>query len=106
MKTGDLEPDWIVDIGDELAGGDLNTVEDWRFVASLSNTIVFTDTNPTVVVDPQNSAVAAVSHTWVDGETDDPGTLRAEIVATWPGGREQTFPGLGQATITIERGLD
>lgn len=106
MKTGDLEPPWIVDISDALAGGDLSTMESWRFVASLNDTVVFTDPDPTFTIDPDDSSKGTVQHAWADGETDNPGQLRAEIVGVWPGGRPQRFPGLGQATITIERGLD
>ncbi|MEV6413831.1 hypothetical protein [Kribbella sp. NPDC051718] len=106
MKTGDLEPPWIVDISDAGAQADLNTVQDWRFVASLNNVVVFTDTDPDVVVDTTHTYKAAITHSWVSGETANDGTLRAEVVAVWPGGREQTFPGEGHATLRIEPSYD
>lgn len=106
MKTGDLEPPWIIDISDTGTRGDLNAVSSWRFVAKLNGVVVFTDTDPDITVDPTTSYSAAVAHTWVDGQTDAPGTLRAEVVAVWPGGREQTFPGEGHAIMKLEAGLD
>lgn len=105
MKTGDLEPPWIIDISDDGNRADLNGVGSWRFVGSLNGVVVFTDVDPTVTVDPASTYQAAVEHTWVAGESDDPGTMRGEVVAIWPNGREQTFPGRGQAVIEIEAGL-
>lgn len=105
MKTGDLEPPWIIDISDDGNQANLNGVVSWRFVGSLNGVVVFTDTGPAHVVDPLVTYRAAVSHTWVAGETDDPGTMRGEIIAVWPSGREQTFPGRGQAVIEIEPSL-
>lgn len=105
MKTGDLEPPWIVDVSDAEAGGDLNDVVSWKFVASLNDTVVFTDTAPTFTIDPGSTAAGSIKHVWVAGETDNPGLLRGEIIAVWPGGREQTFPGLGQLSIRIEPSL-
>lgn len=106
MKTGDLEPPWIVDVSDAGAQADLNTVASWRFVATLNGVTVFTDTSPDVTVDPTHTYKAAVSHDWVLGETANDGVLRADLVAVWPGGREQTFPGEGHATLRLEPSYD
>jgi hypothetical protein len=105
MKTGDLEPSWIVDISDASAAGDLSDVESWKFVASLDGTVVFTDTSPTFTIDPDDSSKGTIEHEWVSGETDNAGLLQGEIIAVWPGSREQTFPGLGQLTMRIEPSL-
>ena len=106
MKTGDLEPPWIVDISDTGTQANLNSVVSWRFVASVNGTVVFTDTAPTVTVDPVNTYKAAVKHTWSTGQTAIVGIYKAEIVAVWPSSREQTFPGLGTAVLTVETGID
>lgn len=106
MKTGDLEPSWIVDISDAAAGADLSGVESWKFVASLNDDIVFTDTSPDFTIDPDDSSKGTVEHEWVAGQTDNAGLLRGEIIAVWPGDREQTFPGSGHLSIRIEPGLD
>lgn len=95
MNTGDLEPDWIVDITAET-GTDFGTVQSWRFDAYRETTNgkveVFSDADPTPT--PGLSAnVVSVAHHWVAGETDTPGVLHAVPVAVWPGGREQSFPG-------------
>lgn len=106
MKTGDLEPSWRVSISDGDQSTDLSDVASWRFVAVRANgTTVFTDENPTVTVGA-NSWEATVAHDWVSGETDTAGTLRGEIVATWSGGREQTFPSAGSVAIRIESSFD
>lgn len=94
MNTGDLEPDWIVDIV-AAAGTDFSTVSSWRFdayretkdgkVAAFSAAAIAT---------PGTSAnIVAVKHVWAPGETDEPGVLHGVPVALWPGGREQSFPG-------------
>jgi hypothetical protein len=107
MKTGDLEPPWRIAISDSDGQADLTGVVSWRLVVSLNNgDIAFTDNDPTVVVDPGSLFSASVTHTWVDGQTDAAGVLRAEVVATWPGDREQTFPSSGLATLRLETSLD
>jgi hypothetical protein len=101
MNTGDLEPDWIVDI-DAETGTDFTTVDSWRFDAyreTVDDRVpAFSDTNP-VVTPGATPNVVAVAHHWATGETDTPGVLHAIPVAVWPGGREQSYPG---ATIVIE----
>jgi hypothetical protein len=106
IKTGDLEPPWQVAISDGAQAADLTTVESWRFVARQGSAVLFTDTNPTVVVDGTNTYEATVTHDWVAGETDVAGRVDAEIVAVWPGAREQTFPSSGRVQLTIEPSID
>jgi hypothetical protein len=105
MKTGDLEPPWIVDIADSAGLADFTTRESVRFEAWRETrngpVLAFTDTSPDVALSPSNAA-AAVSHTWVEGETDEPGPLHASVVVIWPGGREQSFPGTGTASLILE----
>jgi len=107
MKTGDLEPPWRVAISDSDETANLTGVSSWRFVARRGTTVVFTDTSPTVTVGA-NVWTATVKHTWVLGETTTAGLLEAEIVAVWPGGREQTFPSAGEPlpSILIAPGID
>jgi hypothetical protein len=105
MKTGDLEPPWRIAIGDSDHDADLTGVESWRFVASIGPAIIFTDEDPAITVG-DDVWTATLEHVWVDGETDTRGTAKAEIVAVWPGGREQTFPSAGTATLTIEPSID
>lgn len=105
MKTGDLEPPWRIAISDGDETADLSDVVSWRFVAALGETVVFTDTAPVVTIGA-NPWQATVKHSWVDGETDAAGRMCAEIVAVWPGGREQTFPSMDRAHIDIQEGLD
>ncbi len=101
MNTGDLEPDWTVDIAAE-AGTDFTVVTSWRFDAYRETTNgqvpAFSDTDP-VVTPGASAAQVSVAHEWVTGETDTAGVLHAVPVAVWPGGREQSFPG---ARIVIE----
>lgn len=100
MNTGDLEPDWIVDIV-AAAGTDFTTVTSWKFHAYRETTdgkvAAFTDTDPDVT--PGVTAnIVAVSHAWAAGQTDTEGVLHAVPIAVWPDSREQSFPG---ATLTI-----
>lgn len=95
MKTGDLEPSWLIDIASGDTATDFADVLSWRITAVRDTTngpvTVFTDTTPNVIP----GAVAyqvTLEHDWADGETDVAGTLLADPVAVWPGGREQTFP--------------
>lgn len=103
MNTGDLEPDWMVDLT-AAVGADFTTVTGWKFHAYRETkdgkVAAFTDTNP--VVEPGVTAnLVAVGHAWVDGETDVSGVLHGVPIAVWPGGREQSFPG-----ATLEIGTD
>lgn len=101
MNTGDLEPDWIVDIAAAI-GTDFTVVTGWRFDAYRETTngkvLAFSDTDPDVL---PGAAVyqVTVAHSWVTGETAAAGVLHGVPVATWPGGREQSFPG---ATLEIQ----
>lgn len=100
MNTGDLEPDWIVDITAE-PGTDFTTVSSWRFDAYRwtgdGKVAAFTDPTPDITPGAQDYLVT-VAHHWDAGETDVAGILHGVPVATWPGGREQSFPG---ATLQI-----
>jgi hypothetical protein len=101
VNTGDLEPDWVVDITAE-SGTDFSAVQSWRFWAYRETTDgkveVFDDTSPghTAGATPN---VVALSHAWDSGETATAGVLHAVPIAVWPGGREQSFPG---ASIVIQ----
>lgn len=46
------------------------------------------------------------SYHWIAGDTDTPGTYRAEIEVTWADGRIQTFPADGYFTVKVVRELD
>jgi len=101
MNTGDLEPDWIVDITADTAT-DFTTVSSWRFDAYRETTdgkvTAFSDSAPTVTPGA-NPWQVSVAHNWVTGETDDAGVLHGVPVALWPGGHEQSFPG---ATLELQ----
>lgn len=105
MKTGDLTPPWRISVESEDASTDFNLVQSWRFVVSLDRRELFADTNPDVVVGPEQYQVV-VGHAWVAGETSTAGVLKAEIVAVWPGGAEQTFPSEGRAKLRLYDGID
>ena len=100
MNTGDLEPRWVVDITAD-ATTDFSTA-DWAFKAYRETkdgkVLAFTDADPSAVAGA-HPWIVAVGHAWVAGETNVAGVLHGVPVATWPGGREQSFPG---ATIKIE----
>lgn len=106
MKQGDLEPDLIIDIAG--LGGDLRDVVSWKVVGRLRGNaaVVVNDTDPTVVVDPDDPTKASVTHRWVAGETDTAGILLLEVEATWPGDRKQTFPTYGFSVVRISDDLD
>lgn len=106
MKQGDLEPDLIIDITGP--GGDLNDVVSWRVIGRLRGQVtpLFVDASPNVVVDPTDPTMAAVTHTWVAGETDTAGILLLEVEAEWPGDRKQTFPTSGFSMLRISDDLE
>jgi len=106
MKQGDLEPDLVIDITGP--GADLNDVVTWRVIGRLRGqaALLFDDTAPVVVVDPADATKAAVTHAWVSGQTATIGLILVEVEAAWPGGRKQTFPTNGQASIRITDDLD
>jgi hypothetical protein len=101
MNTGDLEPDWTVDITADAAT-DFSTVQSWRFDAyretADGKVTAFTDTAPDHVAGA-NPWQVTVSHSWETGQTDTAGVLHGVPVAVWPGNREQSFPG---ATLEIQ----
>lgn len=95
MNVGDLEPDWIVDIAADTATN-FTGVTSWRFDAwrETEDGKVLAFTNATPIVTPGASAwLVSVAHEWVLGQTAVAGLLHGVPVATWPGGREQSFPG-------------
>lgn len=106
MKTGDLEPDWIVDVADESGAADFTTpgltwrLEAWRETKD-GPVAAFTDANPGSAAGTSNSR-RVISHQFVDGETDTAGPLHAVVVAIWPGGNEQSFPGEGSVSLILE----
>lgn len=100
MNTGDLEPDWVVDIT-AAVGTDFTLVESWEFHAYRETpdgkVEAFTEADATA--EPGATAnVVAVRHVWTAGQTDVAGVLHGVPIATWPGGKEQSFPG---ATLDI-----
>jgi hypothetical protein len=103
VNTGDLEPDWIVDIT-ASSGTDFSLVESWKFHAYRETTEgkVEAFTEAGAAAEPGVTAnVVSVRHVWVAGETDVPGVLHGVPIAVWPDGREQSFPG-----ATLEIGTD
>ena len=54
---------------------------------------------PATVVDALNGAVR---YEWQAGNTDEVGKFDYEFVAQWPGSVNQTFPGSGSGTLSIE----
>lgn len=99
MNTGDLEPDWVVDIAADPAT-DFSGVISWRFDAyrETGDGKVQAFTASCTPTAGANAWQVSVAHEWAPGETDVAGVLHGVPVATWPGGREQSFPG---ATIQI-----
>lgn len=98
IKQHDLEPPLVSDISG--SAGDLTTVASWKVIAKHGVIPAWTDSAPTVVVgSPPTSAM--ITHNWVAGQTDTAGTQRVEYEATWPGGRKQTFPVDGYATVRV-----
>ena len=98
IKQHDLEPPLVVDVSG--SSGDLSTVESWKVIGKRGSTVVFTDTAPDVVVGAPATS-AAVTHQWVDGETDTTGVINIEVEATWPGGRPQTFPADSYSIVNV-----
>lgn len=100
MNTGDLKPDWTIDIT-AAAGTDFSAVSSWKFKAyretENGKVLAFSDTTPGHTLGATNNIVA-VSHAWAAGETDAEGVLHGVPIAVWPGGKEQSFPG---ATLEI-----
>lgn len=105
MKTGDLEPAWIIDIASADTTANLSGVSSWQIVAWRETTngqaLAFTGV-PVVTPVPGALYRAAAVHDWVTGETDAEGDLHAVVIAVWPSGDEQSFPSEGSARITIE----
>jgi hypothetical protein len=94
MNTGDLEPDWVVDIV-AAAGTDFSTVSSWRFDAyrETKDGKVGAFSAAATATPGASANIVAVKHIWAPGETDVAGVLHGVPVALWPGGREQSFPG-------------
>lgn len=107
MKTGDLEPDWVIEISDAGRQADLNGVVSWRLIGLRGPTLVVDDLAPTVVVNTAEPWRATVTHSWALGETASTEGFRIEgaVVATWPGGRPQTFPGHSVVHVDFEKAL-
>ncbi len=103
-KRNDLEPPLYMDIEDAAGIADFTTVGiTWKMIARLRNvaTPLFTDSAPTVTVNPAVHSQAVVKHVWVSGETASAGVVLVEVEVTWPGGRKQTFPNAGYGSIRI-----
>lgn len=102
LKQHDLEPPLTITVTDGAATFD--QVSSWKVLVKVGST-VYTDSAPTVVLSNSNKT-AAVTHDWVSGETDVATTSgRAEVEATWPNGRKQTFPPNGYKTVVIDADL-
>lgn len=97
MNTGDLEPDWTVDIVAADTTVDFTAVQSWKFTAyreTVNGKVdAFPDDTAPTVTPGANGYRVSVAHAWETGETDTAGILHAVPIATWPGGREQSFPG-------------
>ena len=107
-KTGDLEPDLVVDLVASPTTTDLTLVSSWKILGRLqgSPTLVVDATITSgVVVDPVDKYKAAVTHQWSGLQTANAGILLVEYEATWPSGAKQTFPNSGYIQIRISDDL-
>lgn len=102
MKSGDLEPPLEAKVSGSR--GDLNTVNSWRVVGRQGGEVLFTDLTPEKDILSPTSAV--IRHIWEDGQTDVLGPIEIDVVAVWPGNREQTFPPQGFSKVWIFESID
>jgi hypothetical protein len=106
VKTGDLEPAWIIDIASADTTANLSGVSSWELVAwreTVNGQVSAFTGVPVVTPVPGALYRAAAVYDWAAGQTDTEGDLHAVVVAHWPSGDEQSFPSEGSARITIER---
>ena len=101
FTQGDLEPSLVIDVMGE--GANLNSVVSWRVLGRLrgASALLFNDAAPTVVVNPTDATRAVITHTWSAPQTATLGLLLIKVVATWPGGRPQSFPSEGFEQVRI-----
>lgn len=106
MKTGDLQPAWVLDLASKDTSTDLTLVTSWKLEAWRETVdgkvAAFTDTGVVVVPAPGAKYTAVATHQWQTGQTDVAGVLHGVVVATWPDGDEQSFPSEGDASILLE----
>lgn len=108
MKAGDLNPPWVIDFSDADAAANLAGVTSWRFdvhreTRETGMTLAFSKTvTGSVVITGGAGPAGVLTYAWAAPETAVPGVLHGRLVAVWPGGKEQSFPGEGFARIVIE----
>lgn len=51
-------------------------------------------------IDPRSGGV--MEYAWVAGDTDEPGSYRAEFEVEWSAGTTETFPNAGALLIRVE----
>jgi hypothetical protein len=100
FKVGDLEPAVAIPLTERAADGtvtdvDLSTAVSVHVKGRRAVAFVIDDADPTIVGN-------VVTHEWNDGESDDAGRFWFRAVVTWPGGRQQTFPAMGELPWDIE----
>lgn len=105
MKTGDLSPALqAVLYDDDPAYGTPVDLTDAQSVSVTLKAFGATATSlpMTIVGAPINGVV---THAWIAGETDTPGSYRAEIVVTWNDDNQQTFPSSTTLIVEIAQSL-
>jgi hypothetical protein len=84
LYVGDLEPALVFDLT-ATPTPDLSTASVQVRGVHYPSGDVFTNNSPGVVG-------LVVTHNWVSPQTNKVGRIFAEVIATWPGARPQTFP--------------
>lgn len=106
IKQHDLKPDLVINVFDGAQLADLTGVVSWRILGKLKGVLVV-DSAPSsaAVIDPLTKWKATLTRAWVSGDTANPGDMRIEVEAMWPGSKPQTFPASSTETVRINPDL-
>lgn len=100
MKQGDLLPALTLTCLDGTTGVDLTAATEVRVrIAASTSAEPIVDAACTKA--DQTLYPGRVQYEWTAGDTDTAGTYLVEVIVTWPGAKEQTFPAKGYGKLVI-----
>jgi len=98
IKEGDLDPAIEATLKRDGSPYDLRNAQRVDIVIGALSDPPVVDARTTIV----DAARGVVEYAWESGDTDEPGTYRAEWVVTTSSGAEATFPDDGYKMVTIQ----
>lgn len=100
LKQGDLTPDLTIDCTSNGVAPDFTAATSVQVVCRREG-----GASPLFTRSANGSAQGVVTYAWQAGDTDTPGRLLFEVVATWPGSEPQRFPSVSYLPVDIEASL-